>query len=46
MQYEKEIILKDGAKCFLRGAGEADAAAQTSASLLKKPTGAAASGKP
>ena len=25
MQYEKEIILKDGAKCFLRGAGEADA---------------------
>lgn len=26
MQYEKEIILKDGAKCFLRGAGEADAA--------------------
>lgn len=26
MQYEKEIILKDGAKCLLRGAGEADAA--------------------
>ena len=26
MQYEKEIILKDGAKCSLRGAGEADAA--------------------
>ena len=26
MQYEKEIILKDGAKCFLRGAGEAGAA--------------------
>lgn len=26
MQYEKEIILKNGAKCFLRGAGEADAA--------------------
>lgn len=26
MQYEKKIILKDGAKCFLRGAGEADAA--------------------
>ena len=26
MQYQKEIILKDGAKCFLRGAGEADAA--------------------
>ena len=25
MQYEKEIILKDGAKCYLRGAGEADA---------------------
>lgn len=25
MQYEKEIILKDGAKCLLRGAGEADA---------------------
>ena len=26
MQYEKEIILKNGAKCLLRGAGEADAA--------------------
>ena len=26
MQYEKEIILKNGAKCILRGAGEADAA--------------------
>jgi len=26
LQYEKEIILKDGAKCLLRGAGEADAA--------------------
>ncbi len=26
MQYEKEIILKDGAKCLLRGASEADAA--------------------
>ena len=26
MQYGKEIILKDGAKCLLRGAGEADAA--------------------
>jgi len=25
LQYEKEIILKDGAKCYLRGAGEADA---------------------
>ena len=25
MQYEKEIILKDGAKCLLRGANEADA---------------------
>ena len=25
MQYEKEIILKDGAKCLLRGAKEADA---------------------
>lgn len=117
MQYEKEITLKNGAKCLLRGACEADAAevlrtfnlthteteylltypeensftvgqeaeflkarsesknaieiaafvdgrivgtagriqsvtrksfatAQTSASLLKKPTGAAASGKP
>ena len=26
MQYEKEIILKDGAKCLLRGANESDAA--------------------
>lgn len=26
MQYEKEIILKDGTKCLLRGANEADAA--------------------
>lgn len=26
MQYEKEIILKDGAKCLLRGTSEADAA--------------------
>ena len=26
MQYEKEITLKNGAKCLLRGAGEADAA--------------------
>ena len=26
MQYEKEIILKDGAKCLLRGMSEADAA--------------------
>ena len=26
MQYEKEIILKDGVKCILRGASEADAA--------------------
>ena len=26
MQYEKEMSLKDGAKCLLRGAGEADAA--------------------
>lgn len=26
MQYEKEIILKNGAKCLLRGAGEVDAA--------------------
>ena len=25
MQYEKEIILKDGVKCLLRGASEADA---------------------
>lgn len=25
MQYKKEIILKDGAKCLLRGASEADA---------------------
>ena len=25
MQYEKEIILKDCAKCLLRGTGEADA---------------------
>ena len=26
MQYEKEIVLNDGAKCLLRGANEADAA--------------------
>ena len=26
MQYKKEIILKDGAKCLLRGMSEADAA--------------------
>ena len=25
MQYEEEVVLKDGAKCLLRGAGEADA---------------------
>ena len=26
MQYEKEIVLKDGTECLLRGASEADAA--------------------
>ena len=26
MKYQKEVLLKDGTKCLLRGAGERDAA--------------------